>query len=82
MAKNGQRHRVRHRKVFRSTQFESKMKLVLLSYLSLKMPKNRYFSTFRLGNLEIVTRWLKTDNGIMFGIEKSSGVHSLNPKFH
>ena len=42
------------------------------------MPKNRYFDTFRLENLEIVMRWLKTDNGIVFGIEKSSGVHIVN----
>ena len=55
IAKNGQRHRVRHQKIFRTTQFKSKVSLVLLSYLSLKMPKNRYFGTFRLGNLKIVT---------------------------
>ena len=55
IAKNGQRHRVRNRKIFRSTQFESKIKLVLQSYLSLKMLKNQYFGNFRLGNNEIVT---------------------------
>ena len=80
MAENGHRHRVRHRKIFRSTQFKSKIKLVLRTYLSLKMTKNRFFGTFRLGNIEIVMLWLKMDNVIVLGIEKSSGVHSLNPK--
>ena len=55
IAKSRKRHRIRLRKIFRSTQFESKIKLVLRSYLSLKMRKNRYFVNFRLGNLEIFT---------------------------
>ena len=82
MAKNRQLHYIRHRQIFRSTQFEFKIKLVLPSYLILKMPKSRSLGTFRLGNIEIVVCWLKTDNGIVLGIEKSSGVHSLNPKLN
>ena len=35
MAKTGQRHRAGHRKIFRSTQLDSKIKLVLRGYLSL-----------------------------------------------